>query len=77
MDTKRSQHSSDSSANGRCEIIYFEYVGSRLLGDLEFISEGDIKRVELSILNRKIFVLKSKWILVSAITGYTNESELK
>src|SRR5215212_668513 len=42
------------------DIIFFEYSGSRLLGNIEFIAEGDIKRVEFAIFDRKVFALKSK-----------------
>jgi hypothetical protein len=55
------------------EIMFFEYSGSRLQGNLEVMSEDGDKKVEFTIFNRKVFTLKSKWIYVSAIIGYAKE----
>jgi hypothetical protein len=55
------------------EIVNFEYSGGRLLGNLDIQLKGNSKQVSFTIFNRVVFVIKAKWLYVSAITGYSKE----
>jgi len=54
-------------------IQFFNYSGSSLPGTIEISHEGDKKHLLYSIGGKAIFELHSKWLYVSAVTGYLKE----
>lgn len=57
-----------------CEILSLEMRGGEEIGELQIESVNDVKLVSFIANKRKVFSIRSKWIRIESISGYSQDS---